>query len=73
MLKHTLYHVVVTAMKIINTVGQEIMAEMIKKGSIVHQVSAAEDNFFEEGQKEKEPEAKRTDESLRGAEKAKKI
>ena len=46
----------------------EIMAEMIEKRSIVHhQVSAAEDNFFEE------PEAKRTDESLRAAEKAKNI
>ena len=50
----------------------EIMAEMIEKRSIVHHQVSAKDNFFEEGQKGKESEAKRTDESLRAAEKAKK-
>ena len=49
----------------------EIMAEMTEKRSIIHHQVSAEDNFFEEGQQGKEPEAKRTNESLRAAEKAK--
>ena len=50
----------------------EIMAEMIEKRCVVHHQVSTEDNFFEGGQKGKESEAKRTDESLRAAEKAKK-